>query len=66
LPVKTTLLLKEEVYERLIKKAGRRRMSQAVNEILEKELFKSKRSMFGADPWLSTEGLRDEDEPHEQ
>jgi len=66
LPVKTTLLLKEEVYERLIKKAGRRRLSSAVNEILEKELFKPKRSMFGVDPWLTTAGLRDEDEPHEQ
>ncbi|MBM5805526.1 MAG: hypothetical protein FJZ49_05650 [Candidatus Verstraetearchaeota archaeon] len=66
MPVKTTLLLKEEVYERLIKKAGRRRLSSAVNEILEKELFKPKRSMFGVDPWLTTEGLRDEDEPHEQ
>jgi len=64
LSVKTTLLLKEEVYERLLKMAGKRKLSKAVNEILERELFKPRKSMFGADPWLSTEGLRDEEEPH--
>ena len=27
--------------------------------------FKLDKSMFGVDPWLTTEGLRDEEEPHE-
>lgn len=28
-------------------------------------LIKPTESMFGVDPWLTTEGLRDEGEPHE-
>jgi|GEM_PF-442414 predicted nucleic acid-binding protein len=35
-----------------------------LDEIPERERLKSKRSMFGADPRLTTEDLRDEDEPH--
>ena len=62
---KTTVVLKDEIYEHLVKKVGRRSISKTINAILEKELFQSKRSFFGADPWLTTKGLRDEDEPHE-
>jgi len=65
MPVKTTITLRDEVYEYLIKKFGRRKMSQAVNQVLMKQLFKPSKSMFGVDPWLTTRGLRDEEEPHE-
>jgi len=66
MPVKTTITLRDEVYEYLIKKFGRRKISQAVNQVLMKQLFKpAKKSMFGVDPWLTTHGLRDEEEPHE-
>jgi len=65
-PVKTTITLKDEIYEYLIKKVGRRRISEAVNQALMKQLFKPQtKSMFGIDPWLTTHGLRDEEEPHE-
>ena len=49
----------------MIKKFGRRRISEVINRTLMKELFKPAGSMFGVDPWLTTEGLRDEGEPHE-
>jgi hypothetical protein len=65
LPVKTTITLKDEIYEYLITKFGRRKISEAVNRALMKELFKPAKSMFGVDPWLTTQGLRDEEEPHE-
>lgn len=65
LPVKTTILLKDEIHDHLIKKVGRRKISETINRMLEKELYKSKRSMFGADPWLETKNLRDEEESHE-
>jgi len=66
MPVKTTIILRDEIYEYLIKKFGRRKISQAVNQILMKQLFKPPtKSMFGVDPWLTTHGLRDEEEPHE-
>jgi len=65
MPVKTTITLRDEVYEYLIKKFGRRKISQAVNQVLLEQLFKPTKSMFGVDPWLTTHGLRDEEEPHE-
>ena len=65
LPVKTTIILKDEIYEQLVKKFGRRKLSKTVNEALMKELFKPVKSMFGVDSWLTTKNLRDEGEPHE-
>ncbi|MBS7617268.1 hypothetical protein KEJ25_01435 [Candidatus Bathyarchaeota archaeon] len=65
LPVKTTIILEDEIYEYLIKKFGRRKISKAVNEVLIRGLFKPTKSMFGVDSWLTTEGLRDEEELHE-
>ena len=64
-PVKTTIILKDEVYEYLVKKVGRRKISETINSILMKQLFTCSKSMFGVDPWLTIEGLRDEEEPHE-
>ena len=63
--MKTTILSKDEIYEYLIKKFGRRRISETINEALMKQLFKSVKGMFVVDPWLTTENLRDEEEPHE-
>lgn len=63
--VKTTILLRDDIYEHLVKKVGRRRISETVNEILEQQLLRPKKSMFGADPWITTEDLRDEEEAHE-
>jgi hypothetical protein len=63
--VKTTILLREDVKDHLLRRVGPRGLSAAINEILAKNLFRSKESRFGADPWLNTKGLRDEREPHE-
>ena len=63
--MKTTIILRDEIYEYLIKKFGRRKISEAVNKALTKQLFKPVKGMFGVDPWLTTKGLRDEEEPHE-
>lgn len=60
--VKTTILLKDDLYEIIVKRFGKRNISKAINESLEKVLMRPKKSMFGADPWLTTEGLRDEEE----
>ena len=65
MPVKTTIILKDEIYEYLIKKVGRRKISEAVNQALTAQLFKPIKSMYGADPWLTAKNLRDEEEPHE-
>ncbi|MBI2184854.1 MAG: hypothetical protein HYU39_07850 [Thaumarchaeota archaeon] len=65
MPVKTTVTLNEEVYEYLIKKYGRRRISKTVNQALIKQFFKPSKTMFGVDSWLTTKDLRDEKEIHE-
>jgi hypothetical protein len=65
MPVKTTIVLKDEVYDELVKKFGRRKISKTINEVLMERFSTPKKSMFGADPWLTTQGLRDEKEAHE-
>lgn len=65
MPEKTTILLREDVKSHLLRKVGPRGLSEAINNILANTLFRSKDSLFGADPWLNTKGLRDEREPHE-
>lgn len=65
MPAKTTILLREDVKDHLLRKVGPRGLSDAINEILAKNLFRPKESRFGADPWLTTKGLRDEREAHE-
>ena len=65
MPVKTTVILRDEVYDQLVKMYGRRKMSKTINEVLMKQFSSPKKSMFGADPWLTTKGLRDEREAHE-
>lgn len=62
--VKTTVLLREDVRDHLLRRAGPRGLSEAINEILAKSLFRSRKSLFGADPWLNPKGLRDEREPY--
>jgi predicted CopG family antitoxin len=65
MPVKTTVILKDEIYEHLVKKYGRRKISKTINEVLMKQFSGSKKSMYGADPWLTVKALRDEKELHE-
>ena len=65
MPVKKRILLREDVRDHLIRRVGPRGLSEAINEILARSLFRSKKSLFGADPWLSPKGLRDERDPHE-
>lgn len=48
--VKTTLLLRRDVHQQIVKMFGKRKVSEGVNELLFNELVKSgKKSMFGID-----------------
>lgn len=58
--VDLTHFIQEVDYHRLPKS-----FHQYFEKPTQEELFKPKKSMFGADPWLTTKGLRDEEEPHE-
>lgn len=65
---RTTILLRPDVKGELEREFGKRKMSEAVNEILFQELvakkIKKKKDLFGADKWLKKKGvlagLRDE------
>ena len=61
---KTTIVLEDEVYDYLVKKYGRRKISQAINDALMKQISRPRKSMFGADPWLTSRDLREHAEPH--
>ena len=55
---KTTVILREDVYEVLKKKYGARGMSKAINEILAEALLRGE-SMFGTMKKTSLKDLRD-------
>lgn len=55
---KTTIMLREDVYEVLKKKHGAKGMSKAINKILAEALLKGE-SMFGTMKKTSLEDLRD-------
>lgn len=55
---KTTIVLREDVYEILRKKYGPRGMSEAINQILAEALLNGE-SMFGTMEKTSLEDLRD-------
>jgi predicted CopG family antitoxin len=60
--VKTTVILRDDLYEILVRKHGRRKISETINRVLEKNLLRTEKSMFGVDPWLNTKDLRNEKE----
>ncbi|MEK6982895.1 MAG: hypothetical protein AABX38_08225 [Candidatus Micrarchaeota archaeon] len=59
--IRTTILIREDIYDALIRMFGKKNLSKGVNESLLQHLFKEnkKKSMFGADPWLKDSDLSD-------
>jgi len=66
--MRTTVEINDTIYKTIITKYGKRNISNTINEILSNYLFKQKKKdMFGADPWLKKQGLknlRDEYDVH--
>jgi predicted CopG family antitoxin len=57
--VRTTIKLREDVYQTLKKEAGAKNISKKINEILIKTLLKDKKSLFGTMPKTDLSDLRD-------
>jgi hypothetical protein len=60
--MRTTVELQDNIYERIVRDAGKRRISETINAILASH-YRKKKSKFGADPWLRKarrDDLRDE------
>jgi len=60
--VRTTIKLREDVYQTLKKEAGAKNISEKINEILIKMLFKEKKSLFGTMPKTDLTDLRDHED----
>ena len=60
--VRTTIKLREDVYQTLKKEAGVKNISEKINEILIKMLFKDKKSLFGTMPKTDLSDLRDHED----
>ncbi len=60
--VRTTIKLREDVYQTLKKEAGAKNISEKINEILIKILFKEKKSLFGTMPETDLSDLRDHED----
>ncbi len=60
--VRTTIKLREDVYQTLKKEAGAKNISEKINEILIKMLFKDKKSLFGTMQKTDLSDLRDHED----
>jgi len=60
--IRTTIKLREDVYQTLKKEAGAKNISQKINEILIKMLFKEKKSLFGTMQKTDLSDLRDHED----
>jgi predicted CopG family antitoxin len=60
--VRTTIKLREDVYQTLKKDAGVKNISEKINEILIKMLFKEKKSLFGTMQKTDLSDLRDHED----
>jgi predicted CopG family antitoxin len=60
--VRTTVKLREDIYQILKKEAGTKGMSKKINEILEARLIKKKKSLFGTMPKVDLSDLRDHED----
>ena len=60
--VRTTIKLREDVYQTLKKEAGVKNISEKINEILIKMLFNDKKILFGTMPKTDLSDLRDHED----
>ena len=56
---KTTVILRDDLYGILVAKAGKRKISERINEILAEHLLKERKSLFGTMRKVDTSDLRD-------
>jgi predicted CopG family antitoxin len=60
--VRTTIKLREDVYQTLKKEAGVKNISEKINEMLIKMLFKEKKSLFGTMQKTDLSDFRDHED----
>ena len=60
--VRTTIKLREDIYQRLRKEVGARGMSEKINKVLEENLIKKEKTLYGTMPKVDTGDLRDRED----
>ncbi len=60
--VRTTIKIREDLFQRLKKETGARGISEKINQILEEKLLKKKKELFGTMPKVGIEDLRDHED----
>jgi hypothetical protein len=65
--VKTTVVLRDDIYSFLVSRFGKRKLSESINESLFEHFFREKRrDLFGVDPWLKKTSLRNLRDEHDR
>ena len=64
--MRTTIELRDDIYQKLINQYGKRKISITINDILSKFFSKKRQDMFGADPWLKDTNLDDLRDEHDR
>jgi predicted CopG family antitoxin len=59
--IRTTIKIREDLFQRLKKEVGNRGLSEAINRVLE-EKFLKKKSLFGTMPKAETSDIRDHED----
>ena len=64
--MRTTIEIRDDIYHRIVKQYGKRKISVTINEILSKHFSKRRKDMFGADPWLMKVDMSDLRDKHDR
>jgi predicted CopG family antitoxin len=64
--MRTTIEIRDDLYYKITREYGKRKISDTINEILTKFFSESRKDMFGADPWLKTVDLSDLRDEHDR
>lgn len=60
--VRTTIKIREDLYQHLKKEVGARGISEKINKVLEESLLKKRKDLFGTMPKVDTKDLRDHED----
>ena len=64
--MRTTIEIRDDIYQKIIREYGKRKISLAINEILAHHFSKKRKDMFGADPWLMKTDMSDLRDEHDR
>jgi predicted CopG family antitoxin len=64
--MRTTIEIRDDIYQKIVREYGKRRISVTINDILSKHFSRKRKNMFGADPWLKQTDLSDLRDEHDR